>query len=120
MPALLPREALRARVHGEVVNRDDRRHGEAKGKEVLRPVIERDAFRRDEAGEPPVVPRDLVVRRRHRHVDRAHRDIGEDVRPIREHDVLVASLPRERGDELAGVRPRAADHADLRADADAH
>ena len=120
VPALLPRERLRARIDGEVMDGDHRRHGKAPGEQVLRPVVERDALGRDETGERPVIPRQLMVRRRHRHVHRAHRDVGEDVRPIREHDVLVAGLARERGDELAGVRARTADHTDLRADPDAH
>src|SRR5581483_1756219 len=47
-------------------------------------------------------------------------DVGERIGPVGEYDVLVRALGRERRHELAGVGPRSAEHADLRADAAPH
>jgi hypothetical protein len=120
VPALRQRERLRKRVHGEVVHRDDRGHRAADGPDALRAVIERDAVPSQQARQRGVVPHDLMVRRRQRHGHGLDAGAGECVRAIGEHDVVVTAEPRERARQLRRVRRRAADDAELSADADPH
>ena len=96
------------------------RHGKPPGQHVLRPVIEVDARRRHQPGQPPVIPADLMVRRGQRNLDRLDAEVAERAGLVGEHDVIVPTRPDERGDELAGVRRRATHDADQRSDPDAH
>ena len=120
VPPLAPAEASGLGVDGEVVHRDRGRHGKPPGQHVLRPVIEVDARRRHQPGQPPVIPADLMVRRGQRNLDRLDAEVAERAGLVGEHDVIVPTRPDERGDELAGVRRRATHDADQRSDPDAH
>src|SRR5439155_5569149 len=118
MPALLPGERLGAGVDREIVHGDDGTHREPPGQQVLRPMVEVDPLGGDECRQAPVIPADLVIRRRKRDVDRPHVEAGEDLGPVGEDDVLVPALLHQGADELARVRPRATEHAHLRPDPD--